>query len=31
MSVDASVGTREKVRAFVTGSCDGLPELREAL
>jgi pilus assembly protein CpaE len=31
MSVDTSVGTREKVRVFVTGSCDGLPELREAL
>src|SRR5918995_882107 len=31
MTVDTSVGTREKVRVFVTGSCDGLPELREAL
>jgi pilus assembly protein CpaE len=26
-----SVSTREKVRVFVTGVCDGLPELREAL
>jgi pilus assembly protein CpaE len=26
-----SVATREKVRVFVTGTCDGLPELREAL
>jgi pilus assembly protein CpaE len=31
MGVETSVGTREKVRVFVTGSCDGLPELREAL
>jgi pilus assembly protein CpaE len=31
MSVDTPVGIREKVRVFVTGSCDGLPELREAL
>jgi pilus assembly protein CpaE len=31
MSVDTSVGIREKVRVFVTGSCDGLAELREAL
>ena len=31
MSVDATVGTREQVRIFVTGSCDGLDQLREAL
>jgi pilus assembly protein CpaE len=31
MGVETSVGAREKVRVFVTGSCDGLPELREAL
>src|ERR671934_3159597 len=31
MSVDTAVTTREKVRVFVTGSCDGLAELREAL
>jgi pilus assembly protein CpaE len=31
MSVDTTVGTREKVRIFVTGSCDGLEQLREAL
>ncbi|MGH3091242.1 MAG: AAA family ATPase [Gaiellaceae bacterium] len=31
MSVDTSVATREKVRIFVTGSCDGLEQLREAL
>jgi pilus assembly protein CpaE len=31
MSVDASVATRQKVRIFVTGSCDGLDQLREAL
>jgi pilus assembly protein CpaE len=31
MSVDTHVGTREKVRIFVTGSCDGLEQLREAL
>ena len=31
MSLDTPVGIREKVRVFVTGSCDGLPELREAL
>jgi hypothetical protein len=31
MTADTSVATREKVRVFVTGSCDGLPELREAL
>jgi pilus assembly protein CpaE len=31
MSIDTSVATREKVRIFVTGSCDGLEQLREAL
>ena len=31
MSVDTSVATRETVRIFVTGSCDGLEQLREAL
>jgi pilus assembly protein CpaE len=31
MSLDATVGTREQVRIFVTGSCDGLDQLREAL
>jgi pilus assembly protein CpaE len=31
MSIDTTVGTREKVRIFVTGSCDGLEQLREAL
>ena len=31
MSLDTSATTREKVRIFVTGVCDGLPELREAL
>src|ERR671919_49168 len=31
MSVDTSVGTREQVRIFLTGSCDGLEQLREAL
>ena len=31
MSVETTVGAREKVRVFVTGSCDGLAELREAL
>jgi pilus assembly protein CpaE len=31
MSVDATVRTREQVRIFVTGSCDGLDQLREAL
>ena len=31
MSLETPVTTREKVRVFVTGSCDGLPELREAL
>jgi pilus assembly protein CpaE len=27
----STVGTREKVRIFVTGSCDGLDQLRDAL
>jgi pilus assembly protein CpaE len=31
MSVDTTVGTREQVRIFVTGTCDGLDQLREAL
>ena len=31
MSLETPVTTREKVRLFVTGSCDGLAELREAL
>src|ERR671925_166843 len=31
MSLDTAVTTREKVRVFVTGSCDGLAELRDAL
>src|ERR687892_276780 len=31
MSVDTTVGTREQVRIFVTGSCDGLDQLRDAL
>jgi pilus assembly protein CpaE len=31
MSLDTSVGTREKTRIFVTGSCDGLDQLRDAL
>jgi pilus assembly protein CpaE len=31
MSVDTTVATREKVRIFVTGSCDGLEQLRQAL
>ena len=31
MSLDTTVGTREQVRIFVTGSCDGLEQLREAL
>jgi pilus assembly protein CpaE len=31
MIADTPVATRERVRVFVTGSCDGLPELREAL
>jgi pilus assembly protein CpaE len=31
MSLETPVTTRENVRVFVTGSCDGLAELREAL
>ena len=31
MSLETPVTTREKVRVFVTGTCDGLAELREAL
>jgi pilus assembly protein CpaE len=31
MSLESPVATREKVRIFVTGACDGLPELRQAL
>ena len=31
MNVETPIGTREKVRIFVTGACEGLPELREAL
>jgi pilus assembly protein CpaE len=31
MTLETPVTTREKTRVFVTGSCDGLPELREAL
>jgi pilus assembly protein CpaE len=31
MSIDTTVGTREKVRIFLTGSCDGLEQLRDAL
>jgi pilus assembly protein CpaE len=31
MSLETPVATREKARVFVTGSCDGLAELREAL
>ena len=31
MSVDTSAPTREKARIFMTGSCDGLDQLREAL
>jgi hypothetical protein len=31
MTLDTQVTTREKVRVFVTGSCDGLAELRDAL
>ncbi|HET9213920.1 MAG TPA: AAA family ATPase [Gaiellaceae bacterium] len=31
MSLDTTVGTREQVRIFLTGSCDGLEQLREAL
>ena len=30
-SVETSVGTRERVRVFMTGSCEGLPELKDAL
>jgi pilus assembly protein CpaE len=30
-SLDTPVSTREQVRIFVTGNCDGLAELREAL
>jgi pilus assembly protein CpaE len=31
MSLDSSVATRQKARIFVTGSCDGLDQLRGAL
>ena len=31
MSSDTPVATREKTRIFVTGSCDGLDQLRDAL
>jgi pilus assembly protein CpaE len=31
MTNDSSVATREKTRIFVTGSCDGLDQLRDAL
>jgi pilus assembly protein CpaE len=31
MSNDTSVATRQKARIFVTGSCDGLEQLRDAL
>jgi len=31
MNLDTPVATREKTRIFVTGNCDGLPELRDAL
>src|SRR5919202_346989 len=31
MSVDTTTATREKVRVFMTGSCEGLPELKDAL
>ena len=31
MSLDTPVATREKTRVFVTGTCDGLAELRDAL
>src|SRR5919199_3249152 len=31
MTIETPVATREKVRIFVTGTCDGLPELRDAL
>src|SRR4029450_6606972 len=29
--IETPISTREKVRVFVTGNCDGLPELRDAL
>ena len=31
MSSESTVATREKTRIFVTGSCDGLDQLRDAL
>ncbi|MDQ3857873.1 MAG: AAA family ATPase [Actinomycetota bacterium] len=31
MSVDTTQTTREKVRVYITGSCEGLTDLREAL
>jgi pilus assembly protein CpaE len=31
MSLDTTVQTREQVRIFVTGACDGLDQLRDAL
>ena len=31
MSSETPVATREKTRIFVTGSCDGLDQLRDAL
>jgi pilus assembly protein CpaE len=31
MSTETTVGTREQVRIFLTGSCDGLEQLRDAL
>jgi pilus assembly protein CpaE len=31
MTLDTPVATREKVRVYVTGSCDGLAELRDSL
>jgi pilus assembly protein CpaE len=31
MSLDSSVATHQKARIFVTGSCDGLDQLRDAL
>ena len=31
MSLDSSIATRQKARIFVTGSCDGLDQLRDAL
>ena len=31
MSIDTSATTREKARILMTGSCDGLDQLREAL